>query len=226
MHIYIYIYIYTHTHTYIYIYIHISIHTHIYISISTFTIYISIFIYVHIHVHTYTHTIPVRLQGVAARWVPAVFERAGPPRYDGSAQLFHLRCAGLGLELDAPAAKLRPVWALDSSNPAAPLWTLTRRRTGASGAALLVLRTDGTGWTMEEQLQIPPAQPLHAGDAGAEGAAPTALDAAVARAAADPSAFTLLLRRDDDVWSFGGCGEVRGYTYICTYTHIYLSIDI
>lgn len=103
---------------------------------------------------------------------------------------------------------LRWSWKYAQSRPTLPIllqWTLTRRRAGASGATLLVLRApedgaggnggggggggvgssgDATGWAIASQRHFAGAEPLHS--VGEPTGKPTALEAALQAAEADP----------------------------------------
>ena len=131
-------------------------------------------------------------------WVEAAFQEIVLP--DSDAGTFS--CSVLLLDghdaMTLPQASVRPLWHL---NKQAASWSLIYRRTGARASSLLVMRREGEGWLLVDQVGISGAEPTFSEDDK-----PTRVEKLAARAVADASLVPILLTQVDGAWRFGGDG--------------------
>ena len=139
------------------------------------------------------------------RWVEAAFEELVLPERDADEPRYQLRLLDESNKVVRLAASsMRPMWNL---NQATSGWSLANRRSGPCGAALLtVRRADDGAWSLDQQVNLSGPEPIFS-----DGGAPTKIEKAAAKAAADPSAVPILLLQEDGAWKFGGDGSSSSF---------------
>lgn len=135
----------------------------------------------------------------------AAYEELLLPSSDSAPPLYRVRTLDeSGRAISVPEASLRPLWTLNRETSG---WSLSNRRSGPRGAALLTVRRAESGaWSLVDQTSVAGSEALFS-----DGGPQTKIEVASAKAGGDASLVPILLVLEDGAWKFGGDGASSSF---------------